>query len=78
MSRLENFLSLLLYSPTTLLGTVALLFVLYVISKNFTSLKMGKEPPGPRPLPLLGNLLQFDLKRPYKTLYEVSLALNVN
>ncbi|KAK5604446.1 hypothetical protein CRENBAI_016965 [Crenichthys baileyi] len=32
----------------------------------------GKEPPGPKRLPLLGNLLQLDLQRPYKTLCQLS------
>uniref|UniRef100_A0A3P9BZF4 Cytochrome P450 2K1-like n=1 Tax=Maylandia zebra TaxID=106582 RepID=A0A3P9BZF4_9CICH len=31
-----------------------------------------QDPPGPRPLPLFGNLLQMNLKRPYKTLLELS------
>ncbi|NXP96789.1 CP2K6 protein, partial [Vidua macroura] len=29
-------------------------------------------PPGPRPLPLIGNLLLFDLKRPYRTYLQLS------
>uniref|UniRef100_A0A8C5U9W7 Cytochrome P450 n=1 Tax=Malurus cyaneus samueli TaxID=2593467 RepID=A0A8C5U9W7_9PASS len=28
-------------------------------------------PPGPRPLPIIGNLLLFDLKRPYRTYLQV-------
>ncbi|XP_035510986.1 cytochrome P450 2K1-like [Morone saxatilis] len=72
MSPLEDFVFFLFSSPTALLGVVALLLVLYLVSGSFTSHKVGKEPPGPRPLPLLGNLLQLDLKRPYKTLCELS------
>ncbi|NXY60099.1 CP2K1 protein, partial [Callaeas wilsoni] len=29
-------------------------------------------PPGPRPLPVIGNLLLFDLKRPYRTYLQLS------
>ncbi|NXT07886.1 CP2K1 protein, partial [Prunella fulvescens] len=29
-------------------------------------------PPGPRPLPIIGNLLLFDLKRPYRTYLQLS------
>ncbi|XP_068191943.1 cytochrome P450 2K1-like [Antennarius striatus] len=72
MSFFENFVLFLSSSSTTLLGAVVLLLVLYVVSSNYISQKGVKEPPGPRPLPLLGNLLQLDLKRPYKTLFELS------
>ncbi|XP_030576816.1 cytochrome P450 2K1-like [Archocentrus centrarchus] len=48
------------------------LFIYFISSSSFSTLKYGKEPPGPRPFPLLGNLLQLDLKRPYKTLLELS------
>lgn len=75
MSLIEDLVFFLFSSPTALLGAVALLLILYLVSGRFASREMGTEPPGPRALPLLGNLLQLDLQRPYRTLCEVSLAL---
>ncbi|XP_074552542.1 cytochrome P450 2K1-like [Halichoeres trimaculatus] len=73
MSLLEDLVSLLLYSPTTVLGAAALLLLLcFLLSDSFSSDETLKEPPRPKPLPLLGNLLQLDLKRPYRTLCELS------
>lgn len=34
-------------------------------------------PPGPRPLPIIGNLLLFDLKRPYRTYLQVLIFFSV-
>uniref|UniRef100_A0A3P9C4P7 Uncharacterized protein n=1 Tax=Maylandia zebra TaxID=106582 RepID=A0A3P9C4P7_9CICH len=51
--------------------TVFLLFYLHS-SNIFHTQKDGKEPPGPTPLPLIGNLLQLDLKRIYVTLVNVT------
>ncbi|XP_077053657.1 cytochrome P450 2K1-like [Siphateles boraxobius] len=56
----------------TLLGGFLLLLVLYRLSCDSRSQKEGKEPPGPKPLPLLGNLLTLDLTRPFDTLCELS------
>ncbi|XP_046893417.1 cytochrome P450 2K1-like [Hypomesus transpacificus] len=64
--------SVVLQTPSlvTLLGTVVFLLLLYLLSCS--SQEQGKDPPGPRPLPLLGNLLMLDLKRPNQTLCELS------
>ncbi|KAM6913383.1 cytochrome P450 2K1-like [Lycodopsis pacificus] len=64
--------SLFLQSPsaTILLGTVGILLVLYVFFPNFDHQR--KEPPGPRPLPVFGNLLQLNLKSLHSTLFELS------
>ncbi|XP_042573508.1 cytochrome P450 2K1-like isoform X3 [Cyprinus carpio] len=65
--------SLLQFSSTgTLLGALLFLLVLYLLSSGSESQKEGKEPPGPKPLPLLGNLLTLDLTRPFDTFFELS------
>ncbi|XP_074471428.1 cytochrome P450 2K1-like isoform X2 [Sebastes fasciatus] len=57
-------------SSVSLVGALVVLLLVYLVS--FSSQEDRKEPPGPKPLPLLGNLLQLDLKRPYKSLLKLS------
>ncbi|XP_073721226.1 cytochrome P450 2K1-like [Misgurnus anguillicaudatus] len=59
-------------SSGTILAALLVILVLYVLSSNSKSHKEGKDPPGPKPLPLLGNLLTLDLERPFDTLCELS------
>ncbi|KAF4115667.1 hypothetical protein G5714_003156 [Onychostoma macrolepis] len=65
--------SLLQFPSTgTLLGALLLLLVLYLLSSGSKSQKKGKEPPGPKLMPLVGNLLTLDLTRPFDTFFELS------
>ncbi|XP_037544920.1 cytochrome P450 2K1 [Nematolebias whitei] len=63
----------ILQSPTSvsLFGVFVVLLVLHLLYSNF-SFPKRREPPGPRPFPLLGNLLQVDLKRLDQSLFHLS------
>ncbi|XP_028252415.1 cytochrome P450 2K1-like [Parambassis ranga] len=58
------------FSFVSFLGTLAVLLLIYLLLTSSFSSDGRKEPPGPTPLPLLGNLLQLDLQRPHNTLME--------
>ncbi|XP_031420559.1 cytochrome P450 2K1-like [Clupea harengus] len=70
MAVLEGLLQLPCTFP--LLVAVLLLLLVWLYSSGVSNPEKGKEPPGPKPLPILGNLLLLDLKKPYDSLCELS------
>ncbi|KAM4631939.1 cytochrome P450 2K1-like [Discoglossus pictus] len=66
MAFITNFVSadLLVYI------TVFVVFLLYLFNGSRKS--TAKMPPGPTPLPLIGNLYMMDLKKPFETLMKLS------
>ncbi|XP_026180551.1 cytochrome P450 2K1-like isoform X2 [Mastacembelus armatus] len=60
-----------LFQSSLFWATLCLLVFLFLHS-NFSSKKKRREPPGPKPLVLLGNLLHVDLKRLDSSLFDLS------
>lgn len=61
-------------STGAILAAVFLCLLVYFFLIGPSSHHEGKEPPGPKPVPLLGNLLMLDLKRTYLSLSKVSVG----
>uniref|UniRef100_A0A673CFY8 Cytochrome P450 2K1-like n=1 Tax=Sphaeramia orbicularis TaxID=375764 RepID=A0A673CFY8_9TELE len=69
MAELDVFLQS--FGSLSLFGALlVLLLVLFIFSSSFGSEKPRNEPPGPTPLPLIGNLLQIDMWNRHKSLQK--------
>ncbi|XP_075057374.1 cytochrome P450 2K1-like [Mixophyes fleayi] len=56
---------------TIILSTVVILFLAYVFN-NRKQHNYKNFPPGPKPLPIIGNIHMIDMARPHKTFVEMS------
>ncbi|XP_031959838.1 cytochrome P450 2K1-like [Corvus moneduloides] len=59
-------------SSTSTVLVLILAFLSILKTAGFRNNQGQNFPPGPRPLPIIGNILLFDLKRPYRTYLQLS------
>ncbi|XP_040204223.1 cytochrome P450 2K4-like isoform X3 [Rana temporaria] len=58
--------------PVTILLSVAVILFLALVYSSTKEDKYKNFPPGPRPLPIIGNVLSINMHKPHKTYIELS------
>ncbi|KAM9316378.1 uncharacterized protein PAF06_007388 [Gastrophryne carolinensis] len=68
----SGFYNMISIEPVTVLVSIVVILFLANVYKNQKHQKYKNMPPGPKPLPIIGNMLKINLKKPHESFTELS------